>query len=405
MYKAAIVGVSGFGDTHYHDIRNEVEQGRAEIIAATVINQAEEPEKCAWLRTVGARIFIDWQEMMDFCHGKIDLCFLPTGIAFHAPMTIAALEAGANVFVEKPAAGTIQEVSAMEEAARKAGKFVAVGYQLIYQPDIQNLKRMLLAGHIGKIESIKTYANWCRNSRYYHRNNWAGKLRVNDTWVLDSPFNNALAHYLNLICFLAGKTFAASAVLRSVQAELYRVNPIESTDTACIRAIADNGISCCFYATHACPGSCQPVTVIVGEKGTIVYDLSRPETTISFNDGHCESLPYVPGKEFRTNIMAALRQKLIEPDHFVCGLDIAGVQTRCCNGAHESSPIHSLPPEYFSQVTEPDGATHMEIAGIEKIIGDAFAAGKLFSEIGVPWSKPGRLVDMRGYSRFAGGPS
>ena len=47
-------------------------------------------------------------------------------------------------------------------------------------------------------------AAWPRYFNYYARNNWAGKLAMNGTWVFDSPVNNACAHYLNLALFWAG---------------------------------------------------------------------------------------------------------------------------------------------------------------------------------------------------------
>ena len=46
--------------------------------------------------------------------GKLDLCFIPTGIDLHAPMAIEAMRAGANAFIEKPAAAVIEDIAAMQ---------------------------------------------------------------------------------------------------------------------------------------------------------------------------------------------------------------------------------------------------------------------------------------------------
>ena len=46
---------------------------------------------------------------------------------------------------------------------------------------------------------------WPRDERYYSRNGWAGVKRTNDgTWILDSPTNNACAHFLHNMFYVLG---------------------------------------------------------------------------------------------------------------------------------------------------------------------------------------------------------
>ncbi len=105
MIRAAIIGVSGYGATIYSDLMREKNNGLLEITAATIINQNEEKAKCDELKAMGCRLYTDYREMLG--NEKLDICFIPTGIHLHAPMTVAALEAGVNVVVEKPAAATV----------------------------------------------------------------------------------------------------------------------------------------------------------------------------------------------------------------------------------------------------------------------------------------------------------
>ena len=58
---------------------------------------------------------------------------------------------------------------------------------------------------------ITVRAQWPRGASYYARNNWAGRLRVGSAWVLDSPVNNAFAHFLMLALFWAGDTPTAAS--------------------------------------------------------------------------------------------------------------------------------------------------------------------------------------------------
>ena len=201
MTSVCIIGVSGFGRVHYEMLLNEHAAGTVEIVGATIINQDEEAEKCAHLRALGCRIFDDYEAMLRALAGKAELCLIPTGTPLHKTMTIAALKAGMHVYVEKPAAGCIQDVRAMQQASCAADKLVAVGYQHMYAPSTLEIKRQILDGLIGKVEAIKCRVLWPRGHDYYQRNNWAGRLRVDDTWVLDSPFNNAVAHELMMMLF------------------------------------------------------------------------------------------------------------------------------------------------------------------------------------------------------------
>src|SRR5690349_7475539 len=104
MVTAALIGVAGFGRMHCADLLRLHERGEVQIAAATVRDESKAPERVEALRAAGATIFGDHREMLDKLRGQIDLCFIPTGIHLHEPMTLDALAAGANVFVEKPAA-------------------------------------------------------------------------------------------------------------------------------------------------------------------------------------------------------------------------------------------------------------------------------------------------------------
>ncbi|MES1169029.1 MAG: Gfo/Idh/MocA family oxidoreductase, partial [Oleiharenicola lentus] len=92
--RIAIIGVSGYGSIHLQLARESRDRGEVHITAAVIINQQEEAATIAELRRHGTEIFTDYAEMFRRHKGKIDLCLIPTGIHWHARMTIAALEAG-----------------------------------------------------------------------------------------------------------------------------------------------------------------------------------------------------------------------------------------------------------------------------------------------------------------------
>lgn len=397
MINCCIIGVSGFGQVHYNDLIREVERGRAEAVAAAIINQDEEAEKCETLRQLGCTIYDDYKAMLAVHGQEADLCMIPTGIHLHRPMTVDALRAGMNVFVEKPAAGTVQDVRAMQEAERDTGRFVAVGYQTMYQADTMLMKTAILDGWLGAIQAIKCIGKWPRPDAYYERNNWAGCLRVGEHWVLDSPFNNAIAHQLNMICFLAGTTVEESAELASVQAELYRANSIESADTAALRILTKDGVPLLFYVTHCPEQALDPRIVVRGEKGTMTWQMNG-QLTIDISDGTNETHPIECD---RSRIFDALEKRVRGEDAFVCDLAIAGVQTTVVNGAHESNVVRAIPQEQIKRVPH-EGSTRSIVTGLDAVMDKAFADEVLFSDADAPWAAPAPVFSLEGYHEFHG---
>jgi len=77
------------------------------------------------------------------------LVFICTPNQQHAPMGVAAIAAGADVFVEKPVAETVAEATQLVVAAESAGRRLHVGYMLRFDPGLQAVKRVIDAGAVG----------------------------------------------------------------------------------------------------------------------------------------------------------------------------------------------------------------------------------------------------------------
>src|SRR5690606_38131700 len=110
---------------------------------------------------------------------------------------------------------------------------------------------------------------WPRGSSYFSRSNWAGRIRVGDTWVLDSPANNAIAHHVNLPLFLLGPSLETSATPESVYAELYRAADIENFDTCSLRVQIAGNATLLVNFTHACVQNLGPVVTFYADDATI----------------------------------------------------------------------------------------------------------------------------------------
>ena len=373
---AALVGVSGFGAVHYNDLSRAADAGRLRIVAATIINQDEEAAKVAALRARGTEIFGDAIKMFRAFAGKLDIVFLPVGIPLHAPLAIAAMRSGANVFVEKPLAATAREAEEIMAVERETGKFTAVAFQLMYQPPIHHIKRVIV-NELGRVLRVKVLGLWPRGRSYYLRNNWAGKLRgANGEWIYDSPANNAFAHYLNLAFFFSGATEFEFANIVSQQAALFRARgDIETFDTCFIRMRAESGADLLFIASHTPEAAFEPVVVVECERGSARWTHSGYEI---LRDGAAvETGANTPWEAERDNCVNAVLRRLADSSAFVCEARHAAVLTRVVNTAHATTPIAQVPAEFISTIPAADPDTRVVWNGLDALAQKCFAEHRL----------------------------
>lgn len=87
----------------------------------------------------------------------IDLVVIATPNALHAPQAIAALNGGKPVVVDKPFAVTAAEAETMAEAAKAAGKLLAVFHNRRWDSDFLTLQRLMADGVLGEIVQFESH--------------------------------------------------------------------------------------------------------------------------------------------------------------------------------------------------------------------------------------------------------
>jgi len=338
----ALIGISGYGRIHLQLARACRDRGELRIAAVTVINPDEERENLAELTAHGTAIYGDFREMLRKEAGRIDLCLIPTGIHWHARMTIAALAAGANVLVEKPLAGGLDEVAAIQRAEREAQRFVAVGFQDLYDPGTIWLKQHLLSGTIGALRSVKFLGIWPRLRSYFTRNEWAGRATVEGVAVADSPLNNAFAHFVLLSQYFASDSAREVALPQLTDVELWRAHAIENFDTAVVRARTTGGVKLWFGVSHACRESVEPEIVVEGEQGTAGW---RYEKEAFVRNGSLLQFrrPNGGADQARREMMTAVLARLRDPSMPICGTEMAARHTELIAAIQRAGPVRSFP--------------------------------------------------------------
>ena len=91
----------------------------------------------------------DWRALV--ADPAVDVVSITTPTDLHAPMAIAALEAGKHVWCEKPMAPALADAERMAAAARASGKIAILGYNYIQSPAIRYIRGLLGRGAIGKV--------------------------------------------------------------------------------------------------------------------------------------------------------------------------------------------------------------------------------------------------------------
>ena len=82
---------------------------------------------------------------------------LATPAETHAELAIQAMQAGKDVFVEKPMALTLEDAEKMKKVAEETGRILMVGHLLEFHPAVLKLVEMIASGELGKINYI--YSN------------------------------------------------------------------------------------------------------------------------------------------------------------------------------------------------------------------------------------------------------
>ncbi|MFN8514833.1 MAG: Gfo/Idh/MocA family oxidoreductase [Chloroflexia bacterium] len=227
----AVVGLGGYADTISRLLERESREPNPAVRLVGIYEPdiATHAARMDELRASGVAIADSYDALLA---GPAEAIWLPIPIELHRDFTERALAAGKAVMCEKPVAGSIDDLAAMRAARDRANRPVAIGFQDLYDPATHAAKQRLVNGAIGELRSATLVACWPREQSYYDRNTWAGAFRRRDTWVMDSPLSNAISHYANLVLFWLGDTLHATAHPLTVEAELYRANPIENYDTA-----------------------------------------------------------------------------------------------------------------------------------------------------------------------------
>lgn len=148
MIRAAIVGLGRWGQNLV-----ECTQGKTDRIRFTT-GVARTPDKArAFATRHGLALAGDYAAAL--ADPEIDAVVLATPHTQHAEQVVAAARAGKHVFTEKPFTLTKASAEAAVRACAEAGRVLAVGFNWRYQPALQEIRRMLQEGRLGRLLHVE----------------------------------------------------------------------------------------------------------------------------------------------------------------------------------------------------------------------------------------------------------
>jgi len=395
--KIVLAALGGYGQYYLNTLLDGIPQGTVELVGGV----DPYPERCPRLKELTERQVPVYDSLARFYDNyQADLAVIASPIHMHAAQSSTALQNGSCVLCEKPVAATIQEVDTLIRTRDQSSRWIMIGYQWAFSAAVQKLKKDISNGVFGRPLRLKSLCFWPRDYGYFQRNEWAGKQMTADgQWILDSPANNAMAHFLHCMLCVFETRPSQNDRLFDIKAELYRAYNIENFDTCAVRIRSGQEIEFLFIASHVTREETGPLLDFEFEKARIRYDAqsgfralteSAEEIQYGFPDVDPQFL-----KLFRA----------IEQIHHLrkieCGLESARNQTLCINGMQESmTKIKPFPGE---QIRFDEFENRLWVSGLSEALLNCYERFALPSEIGLPWASSGRRVNLLDYRFFPGG--
>jgi UDP-N-acetyl-2-amino-2-deoxyglucuronate dehydrogenase len=209
-----IVGCGMIG--HFHAKAIQAMQGGH--LEACFDLRAEAADKLA--AEYGLKAYSNFDAFL--AHPGLDVVTVGTPSGTHAETAVKAANAKKHVICEKPVEITLEKIDSMIEAAKKNGVILAGVHQRRFFPSVQEFKKAIDSGRLGKITLADAYMKWYRTQAYYDQGGWRG------TWKLDGggALMNQAIHTIDQLYYLMGDVESVCAFAKLAAHERIEVEDV-----------------------------------------------------------------------------------------------------------------------------------------------------------------------------------
>lgn len=169
----------------------------------------------------------------------VDAVYVATPHQFHREHALQAAQAGKHLLIEKPMALTVEDCTAIVDAARRAGVHVVVGHSHSFDAPVRHLRRLIESGAYGKVRMI----NALNYTDYLHRPRRPEEL---DTSKGGGAVFNQASHQVDMVRLVAG---AAVTGVRAVTGSWDVTRPTEGA-YATLLTFANNVFASLVYSGY-----------------------------------------------------------------------------------------------------------------------------------------------------------
>ncbi len=213
----ARVGVIGVGQIGKYHLSNYSKIDQAEVVAVADVNEAE-ARRVAELYNI-PHVYTDFRELLQRDDIQaVDVCLHNN---FHAPVVIAALEAGKDVFCEKPMAGAYIDAERMFQTARATGQKLHIQCANIFLNSAKAAKVLIDGGHLGKIYHARSVGHRRRGRPYV--DGYGSPTFVQKQNSAGGALYDMGVYHINTILFLLGNP----NILR-ISGKTYQETPMDA---------------------------------------------------------------------------------------------------------------------------------------------------------------------------------
>lgn len=128
-----------------------------------------------------------------------DVVCVCTPNGFHARQSIALLNAGCDVILEKPISLNVVDAREIKEVSEKTCKKVFCVMQNRFAPPSVWLKDLVDSGQLGEVRQVHIQCFWNRDDRYYKEGGWRGTLALDG-----GPLYTQFSHFIDVMYWIFG---------------------------------------------------------------------------------------------------------------------------------------------------------------------------------------------------------
>lgn len=220
MTRIAVVGTGGIANSHARAIAAHGE--RAELVAAVEVDRDRLDAFCDRYDVLGR--YTDLAPMLE--RERPDLVSLCTPPFLHLGQAVAAMDAGASVWSEKPLCAGLADLDRIEEAERRTGRSTSSVVQWRFGSAGRHLKGLIDDGAMGKLLVGVCQTTWFRDAAYYAVP-WRGRW---ETELGGTTMGHGI-HAMDLFLWLFGEWDEIAAMTGTLDRDM----DVEDTSMATVR--------------------------------------------------------------------------------------------------------------------------------------------------------------------------